>query len=89
MVAAVFFAAFLARLPNFLDMQFIEKKIRADDNTTYTKMVMEWGDEDLYDNAVYSFVVPGFLAGLLPLIALAVLNTLLVVEIRKSTRYLR
>ena len=88
MIAAIFFAALVARLPNFLDMRLVHKQLYDDNNGTYTKLVMEWRG-DLYNNAVYSFIVPGFLAGLLPLVALAALNICLVVEIRKSTRYLR
>ena len=89
MIAAIFFVAFVVRVPNFLDMRLVEKRLYAEHgNGTYSRLVLEWRG-DLYNNAVYSFIVPGFLAGLLPLVLLAGLNTRLVVEIRKSTRYLR
>jgi hypothetical protein len=57
-------------------------------NITETDVVFEWRN-DVYDNTVYSLIVPAFLTGFLPLVCLCLLNVRLVVEIRKSTRYLR
>ena len=42
MIAAIFFAALVARLPNFLDMRLVHKQLYDDNNGTYTKLVMEW-----------------------------------------------
>ncbi|KAL8595177.1 hypothetical protein ACOMHN_013850 [Nucella lapillus] len=90
LIVLIFLIAFVVRFPNFLDMVFVEKKVYDyHTNSTYSKVVMEWRMEDAYNNTVYSIIVPGIMAGFLPLLALAVLNTRLVVEIRKSTRYLR
>ncbi|KAL8622044.1 hypothetical protein ACOMHN_056529 [Nucella lapillus] len=89
MIALIFLAGLVVRIPNFFDMELVDKLIVNKDNVTFSKRVLEWRHEDLYNNALYSLVVAGLLAGLLPLLALAVLNIRLVVEIRKSTRYLR
>ena len=88
-IACVVLSGFIVRVPNLLDMRLVKKQLYDPDrNSTYSKLVLEW-QGDLYNNAVYSFIVPCFLVGLLPLIVLAALNTRLVFEIRKSTRYLK
>ncbi|XP_076448364.1 sex peptide receptor-like [Babylonia areolata] len=89
LIGLIFLLALVVRFPNFLDMALVEKRLYRADNSTYSKVVLEWRQEDAYNNTVYSIIVPGIMAGLLPLLALAVLNTRLVVEIRNSTRYLR
>ncbi|BFZ10686.1 hypothetical protein BsWGS_13725 [Bradybaena similaris] len=42
-----------------------------------------------YDEGIYTYVVTGFLVTLLPLVSLTVLNLRLVLEIRRSYRYLQ
>ncbi|XP_076469658.1 neuromedin-U receptor 1-like [Babylonia areolata] len=89
MIGLIFLAGCVVRAPNLLDMEMVDRLIvDPHRNTTVTKRVLEWR-QDVYNNALYSMLVAGLLAGLLPLLALAILNIRLVVEIRKSTRYLR
>lgn len=91
LIVSIFFIAFVVRVPNFCELRFrtIQEDIsNGTHNMSRPKLTVEW-HYDVYDNAIYSFIVPGTLAGLLPLLALLGLNARLVVEIRRSTRYLR
>lgn len=88
LIASIFVVAFILRVPNFFEFTFHKSKIMTYDNVTVELTVLKWR-RDTYNMSVYSLIVPGVLGGIMPLLALAVLNIRLVVEIRKSTRYLR
>ncbi|KAK7489638.1 hypothetical protein BaRGS_00019033 [Batillaria attramentaria] len=88
LIAAIFIIAVIIRAPNFWDFTLRHQRFLTPDNVTMEQAVLEW-QHDAYNMPVYTLIVSGIMAGLLPLLALAGLNIRLVVEIRQSTRYLR
>nr|KAG5701678.1 hypothetical protein BaRGS_027836 [Batillaria attramentaria] len=88
LIAAIFIIAVIIRAPNFWDFTLRHQRFLTPDNVTMEQAVLEW-QQDAYNMPVYTLIVSGIMAGLLPLLALAGLNIRLVVEIRQSTRYLR
>ncbi|XP_067683022.1 sex peptide receptor-related protein 2-like [Haliotis asinina] len=79
-IISLFIIAFLIRIPKFFDLQFFFSKEAG---------IWSLGYQTMYNQAWYSLIVDGFFAAILPFTALLVLNVRLIVEIRRSSRYLR
>ncbi|XP_041349882.1 sex peptide receptor-like [Gigantopelta aegis] len=75
--------AFLTRIPNFFDFKFFTVTVKGRQIIT-----INW-ISDAYDTGLYSWIVDGILTAILPFSILLVLNLRLILEIRKSSRYLR
>lgn len=97
MIVSIFLIAFVVRLPNFCDFRLVPVSYNPSNSTsssgafsniTVVKTTIEW-QHNIYNNAVFSYIVSGTFVGLLPLLCLLALNVRLVVEIRRSTRYIR
>ncbi|XP_005098695.1 sex peptide receptor [Aplysia californica] len=75
--------AFILRSPKFLDIEIGYTKLVSGEEILTVRWVY------LYNEALYTYIVKGALLTVLPLLALMVLNIRLIVEIRRSSRYLK
>ncbi|ESO88835.1 hypothetical protein LOTGIDRAFT_165255 [Lottia gigantea] len=83
MIAILVISAFMCRIPNFFDMTPTIHK-------TNGSWIVEWNwNFDAYNIALHTFIVDCVLTAILPFIALTILNIRLILEIHKSSRYLR
>ncbi|KAH9512965.1 hypothetical protein Btru_037172 [Bulinus truncatus] len=76
-------ACFLLSSPKFLDIEvsFVEN------DTGEQRAVVTW--RYLYDYKAYTYIVTGVMLTIFPLLSLMVLNLRLIVEIRRSSKYLQ
>ncbi|KAK0062347.1 thioredoxin domain-containing protein 17 [Biomphalaria pfeifferi] len=82
-IVALTVLCFVLSSPRFLD---IDVSYVATDNGEQ-KAVVTWSY--LYDSKVYNYIVTGLLLTILPLVILMILNLRLIVEIRRSSKYLQ
>ncbi|CAG5130315.1 unnamed protein product, partial [Candidula unifasciata] len=76
--------AFILRSPKFAEMDIIYVTAESEEEET---MIVT--NVYVYDEAIYTYIVTGVLLTFVPLLALLVLNVRLIMEIRKSSRYLQ
>lgn len=79
--------AMLCRLPNFWEKQIVGHYENATGVVQYSVEDTRLSLDETY-MAVYPVVVDGILASIVPFVMLLLLNVLLMVEVRRSTRYL-
>ncbi|RUS77033.1 hypothetical protein EGW08_015213, partial [Elysia chlorotica] len=77
------FLAFLLRSPKFFDLKFTTGRGPKGEKI----LVVDWAYP--YNEKLYTYMVTICLMTILPLMALVLLNTLIILEIRRSSRFLR
>ncbi|KAK6176809.1 hypothetical protein SNE40_015040 [Patella caerulea] len=82
-LATICVLSFVCRVPNFFDVGIIWVTMNNE-----TKAMWNW-TSDTYDNTLYVLIVDVVLTAILPFVALTIFNIRLIVEIHKSSRYLR
>ncbi|CAL1528694.1 unnamed protein product [Lymnaea stagnalis] len=82
-IVALTICSFILMSPKFLDLKVDYTPLATGGN----KLVVSY--MYLYDNRAYTYIVTGLLLTMLPLITLMALNFRLILEIRRSSRYLQ
>ena len=88
MIVVIYVCSFLCRLPNFWE----HRVITLYDHVT-NRSIVYMDSSAMHDNAayrdVYPWIVDGLLSSILPFLLLLVLNVCLIVEVRKSSKYIK
>ncbi|XP_059165575.1 G-protein coupled receptor daf-37-like [Physella acuta] len=82
-ICVLTFVAFVLRSPKFFELRYSYTPLTNGE----TKLVVSW--VYVYDDRAYTYIVTGVIMTILPLCTLMALNIRLILEIRRSSRYLQ
>ncbi|CAG5136714.1 unnamed protein product [Candidula unifasciata] len=82
-IVSLTIVSFILRSPKFFELDISHREVEGRAREMIVTYVY------LYNEGIYTYIVTGFLLTFLPLVSLSVLNLRLVMEIRRSYRYLQ